>query len=115
MTKLKSTFIYLIIFLMPLLIISVFVGRDFNISSVIYGLESLEIVEDFNDLKELVKFNDLQLDWTFDLSWDSLEKLVSNIFDIFKIIIQVIHVSFQVFVIDPVLTIIDIFNLLYGG
>lgn len=96
-TKIFKIFKGLFIFLMPILIITAFTGKFFDLGNLIYGIDSLDIVEQINEVKESA------------INFDNIKNIADLFERVFSLIAQVLELIF----ISPIRTIIDIYNLLF--
>lgn len=95
----KKLMLIVLTFFMPVIIICVLTGREFNLNSLIDGINQIEIVEDYRELK-------LFLEW---FEFDTSEGLLEPIKQVFNLIKKVV----ELFVVSPIKSIIDIYNLLF--
>lgn len=87
----------ILLFLMPLLIISAFTGKNLDLANLVYGINTLNIVEQINEVKNsAIEFNDIK-----------------NITDLFQRVFSLIGEILNLIFVSPIKTIIDIYNLLF--
>lgn len=96
-TKIGKILKGILIFLMPLLIISAFTGKNLDLGNLIYGIDNLDIIEQINEVKiTAIEFNNIE-----------------NIADLFKRVFTLIGEVLNLIFVSPIKTIIDIYNLLF--
>lgn len=96
-SKFSKIFIGIFMFLAPLIIITAFTGKNLDLGNLVYGLNSLDIVEQINEVKlSAIAFNEIQ-----------------NITELFEKVFTMIGQVLELIFISPLRTIIDIYNLLF--
>lgn len=98
MTKIFKIFLYLILLCMPVLVIFSFMDKNFDLGGIIYSVENIPIIEDFNELSSLL--NELPQ--------------INDFKDFAEYTANILKIGAQILFVDPVTTIIYVFKVLFG-
>lgn len=96
-SKFTRIFVYIFIFLSPLIIISAFTGKNLDLGNLVYGINSLDIIEQINEVKSSA------------IAFNGIQNIADAIEQAATMIVQVLELIF----VSPIRTIIDIYNLLF--
>ena len=98
MKKIFKVAITLILLCMPVLVIFSFMNKSFDLGGIIYSVENVPIIKDFNELTSLL--NDLPNIETF--------------IDFTEYIANLLKIGMRVLFVDPITTIVYVFKVLFG-
>lgn len=98
MTKIFKVVLTLILLCMPVLVIFSFMNKSFDLGGIIYSVENIPIIEDFNELSSLLK--------------DLPE--INDFSDFAEYTANLLKIGAQILFVDPVTTIIYVFKVIFG-
>lgn len=109
MKLLVKQLIKISIILLPITMICVLLSRQVDLYNLITGIENVQIIEDIGKYKDFLK----EYNFTNAPTIDSFNAFLEYIAYTIKWIVHIVILTVNLFVISPIRTLLDIFNLLF--